>query len=110
MLRGCRWSRCIGTASAGTDGPSPNSANPRKDPQAAYRVGHSTTNIIMLLMPHFPLVVVLCPALREEHRNRYGGAMMLPCSVSILIAWSAFVVLYWNIGIPLGLRAAHVYP
>jgi len=38
------------------------------------------------------------------------GAMMLPYSVSFLIAWSAFLILYWKIGIPLGLQSAYIYP
>ncbi len=78
--------------------------------QAAYRVGDSTTNIITPLMPYFPLVVVFSQRYVKQTGIGTVAAMMLPFSVSFLIAWSAFLVLYWKIGIPLGLQATYVYP
>jgi aminobenzoyl-glutamate transport protein len=35
---------------------------------------------------------------------------MLPYSISFLVAWSGFLLLYWMVGIPLGLGAAYGYP
>ncbi|MCH8149378.1 MAG: AbgT family transporter, partial [Planctomycetes bacterium] len=78
--------------------------------QAAYRVGDSTTNIITPLMPYFPLVVVFSQRYVKNTGIGTVAAMMLPYSVSFLIAWSAFLILYWKIGIPLGLQSAYVYP
>lgn len=78
--------------------------------QAAYRVGDSTTNIITPLMPYFPLVVVFCQRYVKNTGIGTVVAMMLPFSVSFLIAWSAFLILYWKIGIPLGLQATYAYP
>ncbi|MDY7092858.1 MAG: AbgT family transporter [Acidobacteriota bacterium] len=78
--------------------------------QAAYRVGDSTTNIITPLMPYFPLIVVFC---RRYDRKAGIGTLvstMLPYSVIFLVVWSAFLLLYWAAGIPLGLQAAYVYP
>ncbi|MCC5869101.1 MAG: AbgT family transporter [Gammaproteobacteria bacterium] len=81
--------------------------------QAAYRVGDSTTNIITPLMPYFPLIVVFC---RRYVTNSGIGtlvAMMLPYSVIFMIAWTAFLVLYWTvgaaIGLPLGIGASYEY-
>ncbi len=78
--------------------------------QAAYRVGDSSSNIITPLMPYFPLVVVFC----QKYVKRTGigtlVSIMLPFSVTILIAWTAFLLIYWAIGIPLGIQAPYVYP
>ena len=78
--------------------------------QAAYRVGDSTTNIITPLMPYFPLVVAFCQ--RWVTRTGIGTvtAMMLPYSVSLLSTWTLFLIVYWVIGIPLGLQATYTYP
>jgi aminobenzoyl-glutamate transport protein len=78
--------------------------------QAAYRVGDSSTNIITPLMPYFPLVVVFCQ--RYVTRTGIGTvvAMMLPYSVGFLVIWTAFLLLYWLLGLPLGLQASYYYP
>ncbi len=78
--------------------------------QAAYRVGDSTTNIITPLMPYFPLVVVFSQRYVKQTGIGTIAALMLPYSVTFLIAWTAFLLLYWWIGIPLGLQATYVYP
>src|SRR5690554_373576 len=78
--------------------------------QAAYRVGDSISNIITPLLPYFPLVVLYCQ--RYVKGTGIGSlvAMMLPFTFSILVLWSAFLILYWTIGIPLGFQASYVYP
>ncbi len=77
--------------------------------QAAYRVGDSTTNIITPLMPYFPLVVVYC----QRYIARAGigtvTAMMLPYSISFIIAWTVFLLLYWALGLPLGLQSEYTF-
>ncbi len=77
--------------------------------QAAYRVGDSSTNIITPLMPYFPLVVVFCQ--RYVTRTGIGTvvAMMLPYALGFLLLWSAFLLLYWATGLPLGLQAKYGY-
>ena len=77
--------------------------------QAAYRVGDSSTNIITPLMPYFPLVVVFCQ--RYVTRTGIGTvvAMMLPYSVALLVIWTAFLLAYWWVGVPLGLQASYTY-
>ncbi len=78
--------------------------------QAAYRVGDSTTNIITPMNPYFPLVVVFC---QRYIRNTGIGtlvSLMIPYSICFLVLWSAFLIIYWKIGIPLGFQAPYVYP
>ena len=78
--------------------------------QAAYRVGDSSTNIITPLMPYFPLVVVFCQ--RWARRTGIGTvvSLMLPYSLTILVGWSSFLLLYWLLGNPLGLQGGYTYP
>lgn len=78
--------------------------------QAAYRVGDSSTNIITPLMPYFPLIVVFC-------KRYYTGAgigtlisLMLPYSVVLLVGWTLFLMLFWALGLPLGLQSGYSYP
>jgi aminobenzoyl-glutamate transport protein len=78
--------------------------------QAAYRVGDSSTNIITPLMPYFPLVVVFCQRWVRGTGIGTVVSLMLPYSVTILIGWTAFLLLYWMVGIPLGLQGGYVYP
>src|SRR6056297_530727 len=78
--------------------------------QAAYRVGDSSTNIITPLMPYFPLIVVFCQRYVTNAGIGTLVAMMLPYSVVFLVGWSAFLLLYWAIGLPLGLQSSYVYP
>ena len=78
--------------------------------QAAYRVGDSATNIITPLMPYFPLVVVYCQRYIKSSGIGTVTAMMLPYSVSFIILWTLFLLLYWAIGLPLGLQAHYSYP
>ncbi len=78
--------------------------------QAAYRIGDSTTNIITPLMPYFPLVVVF--AQRYVKNTGIGTlvSLMLPYSIAFLITWVIFLMIYWALGIPLGLQAPYTYP
>lgn len=78
--------------------------------QAAYRVGDSSTNIITPLMPYFPLVVVFCQRYVRETGIGTVAAMMLPFSVAFLLSWTLFLLLFWMIGVPLGVQASYVYP
>ena len=77
--------------------------------QAAYRVGDSTTNIITPLMPYFPLVVVYCQRYFKGTGIGTLVSIMLPYSVVFITAWSLFLILYWTIGIPLGLQSSYIY-
>ena len=78
--------------------------------QAAYRVGDSSTNIITPLMPYFPLVVVYCQRYVKNTGIGTLAAMMLPYSVWFLATWTAFLLIYTAIGLPLGIQSSYTYP
>lgn len=78
--------------------------------QAAYRIGDSTTNIITPLMPYFPLVVVF--AQRYVKGTGIGTliSIMLPFTIVFMVGWILFLLVYWALGMPLGLQAPYTYP
>jgi aminobenzoyl-glutamate transport protein len=78
--------------------------------QAAYRVGDSSSNIITPLMPYFPLVVVFCQKYVKKAGIGTLISIMLPYSLVFITCWTLFLIVYWLIGIPLGLQAGYVYP
>jgi len=78
--------------------------------QAAYRVGDSSTNIITPLMPYFPLVVVYCQRYVKNTGIGTLAAMMLPYSIWFIVTWTIFLLVYYAIGLPLGIQASYTYP
>ncbi len=78
--------------------------------QAAYRVGDSTTNIITPLMPYFPLVVVYGQRYVKNTGIGTLVSIMLPYSMAFLVVWTLFLLVYWMLGLPLGLQAPYTYP
>ena len=78
--------------------------------QAAYRIGDSSSNIITPLMPYFPLVVVFCQRYVKNTGIGTVIAMMLPYALTFLVVWSAFLLGYWSLGLPLGIGASYTYP
>ena len=77
--------------------------------QAAYRIGDSTTNIITPLMPYFPLIVVFCQRYVKSTGIGTLVALMLPYSLTFLVTWTALLIVYWMLNIPLGLQASYTY-
>ncbi len=78
--------------------------------QAAYRLGDSSSNIITPLMPYFPLVVVYCQRYVKNAGIGTLVALMLPYSITILVCWTVFLLLFWAAGLPLGIQSSYVYP
>ena len=78
--------------------------------QAAYRVGDSVSNIVTPLLPYFPLVVVYCQRYVKSTGIGTLVSMMLPFSIALGVFWTAFLLVYWALGIPLGVQANYVYP
>lgn len=77
--------------------------------QAAYRVGDSTTNIITPLLPYFPLIVVFCKRYVKNSGIGTLVALMLPYSITLMVAWTAFLLAFWALGLPLGVGASYTY-
>src|SRR6478752_2256353 len=69
---------------------------------AAYRVGDSPFNVITPLMAYFAVIVVF--AQRYEKTAGVGTvvSLMIPYTVVLLLAWTAFLVVWFLLGIPLG--------
>ena len=78
--------------------------------QTAYRIGDSCTNILTPLMPYFPLVVVFAQKYVKSTGIGTVVSMMLPYSISFLVIWIIFLLIYWALGIPLGIQAPYTYP
>lgn len=78
--------------------------------QIAYRIGDSSSNIITPLMPYFPLVVIYCQRYVKGTGIGTLLSLMLPYSICIILAWTVFLLIYWSLGIPLGIQSNYVYP
>lgn len=75
--------------------------------QAAYRIGDSSTNIVTPLMPYFPLVVAFA---QKYVKNTGIGTMislMLPYSLAFLVTWTVLLMVWWGLGLPLGVAAEY---
>lgn len=70
--------------------------------QAAFRIGDSFTNLITPMMSYFALIVTFA----EKYDKRYGiGTIistMLPYSIFLGIFWTALLVVWMLLGLPLG--------
>jgi aminobenzoyl-glutamate transport protein len=69
---------------------------------AAYRVGDSPFNVITPLMAYFPLIVVFTQRYKKDAGIGTVVSLMLPYVVILSILWTAFFVIWYLIGIPLG--------
>jgi aminobenzoyl-glutamate transport protein len=78
--------------------------------QTAYRVGDSVTNIVTPLMPYFPLIVVYCQRYVRGAGIGTVLSMMIPYSLVLTTTWVGWLLLYWALGLPLGLGGAYHYP
>lgn len=78
--------------------------------QAGYRVGDSVTNIVSPMMSYFALIIAFV-----QRYDRGAGigtvvATMLPYTVVFLVAWTALLVLWMLLGLPVGPGAGLVMP
>lgn len=78
--------------------------------QASYRIGDSTSNIVSPLMPYFPLVVMYCQRYVKQAGIGTLTSLMLPYSLSFLVTWTILLMIFWSLGIPLGLQATYTHP
>ena len=77
--------------------------------QAAYRVGDSSTNIITPLLPYFPLIVVFCRRYVQGAGIGTLIALMLPYSLTFIVGWTTFLLVFWAFELPLGVGASYEY-
>jgi len=78
--------------------------------QATYRVGDSVTNIVTPLLPYFPIIVAF--ARKYDPAVGIGTLLsaMLPYSIALAIAWTAMLLLWLGLGIPVGPDVPIHYP
>ena len=70
--------------------------------QTAYRIGDSTSNVIAPMMSYFALIVAFFE--RYDKTSGIGTvvATMLPYTVVFLACWSAMLVVWMLLGLPVG--------
>jgi aminobenzoyl-glutamate transport protein len=70
--------------------------------QAAYRIGDSTTNIISPMMSYFALIIAFMQRYSASAGLGTLVATMLPYSVTFLAGWTALLVVWILLGLPVG--------
>lgn len=69
--------------------------------QAAFRISDSATNVISPMSPYF----AVCLAFLQRYQKDAGigtlAAMTLPISIGFLVAWTAFLIFWIEVGLPL---------
>jgi aminobenzoyl-glutamate transport protein len=77
--------------------------------QAVFRIGDSVTNVISPMMSFFALIIVYY----QKYDSRAGiGSLigtMLPYSFAFFVVWSVLMIIWINIGLPLGPDAGLYY-
>lgn len=78
--------------------------------QMLFRIGDSPTNIITPMSPYFALALTF---LQRYYKRSGVGTLMslaLPYSISMLVGWFAFFLIWYFVGIPLGPGSPMEYP
>jgi aminobenzoyl-glutamate transport protein len=69
---------------------------------AAYRLGDSPMNVITPLMVYLPFIVLVAQRYRKDAGLGTIISLMLPYTVIVLVAWLAFFIVWYLLGIPMG--------
>jgi aminobenzoyl-glutamate transport protein len=69
---------------------------------AAYRVGDSPANVITPLMVYLPFIVLVAQRYKKDAGVGTIISLMIPYTVVVLVAWMAFFVAWYLLGIPMG--------
>ena len=70
--------------------------------QVGYRIGDSTTNIISPMMSYFALIVAFVDRYTERSGIGTVVATMLPYTIVFLIIWTILLIVWMQLGLPLG--------
>lgn len=70
--------------------------------QTAYRIADSSTNIISPLMSYFAMVIVFTQVYDKKSGIGTITSMMLPYSMTFLVAWTVMFIIWMVAGIPFG--------
>lgn len=77
--------------------------------QVVYRVGDSVTNIVTPLLPYFPIVLAIAKLHSPDITLGKFISLLVPYSISLLVIWGIFLVLWLALDIPLGPGANQFY-
>ena len=69
---------------------------------AAYRLGDSPANVITPLMVYLPFIVLVAQRYKKDAGIGTIISLMIPYTLIVLVAWLAFFVVWYLLGIPLG--------
>jgi aminobenzoyl-glutamate transport protein len=70
--------------------------------QAAYRVGDSVSNVITPLNPYVVILLVFMQRYAKDAGIGTLVALMLPYAIVFAVVWSALLVAWVGLGVPLG--------
>ena len=76
---------------------------------AAYRIGDSVVNIITPLNSYLLIILAVLQKYRPQAGLGTLISLMLPYSVVLFLAWTAFLLVWWSAGWPLGPEAPLSY-
>jgi aminobenzoyl-glutamate transport protein len=77
--------------------------------QAAFRVGDGPVNLMTPLMPYFPLVLAFCRRYTVGFGVGTLMSLLLPFGLVYLLLQTAMLLIWWGIGLPLGIGGRYVY-
>jgi aminobenzoyl-glutamate transport protein len=78
--------------------------------QAAYRIGDSVANTVAPLNPYIVILLVLVQRYQPGAGIGTVVALMLPYAVAFGVAWTALLVAWLALGLPLGPAGPLAYP
>ena len=78
--------------------------------QLAYRVGDSCTNIITPMMTYYAVIIIFAQKYDKKAGIGTITATMLPYSICFLICWTAFLIAWLMLGLPIGVNTPLFYP
>lgn len=78
--------------------------------QAAFRIGDGPMNLMSPLFPYFPLVLAFCRRYVTTCGLGTILALLLPLGVMYLALQTVLLLVWFALGVPLGIGAGHRYP
>ncbi len=70
--------------------------------QLLYRIGDSTTNVISPLFQYMPIIIALSQKYDKKSGMGTVISLMIPYTISMMIAWSALAIIWFLFNMPLG--------
>jgi aminobenzoyl-glutamate transport protein len=77
--------------------------------QAAYRIADSSTHLITPLLVYFPLIVMYCQRYVTTTGTGTLISLMLPYTVCFVTVWTGWLMVFWYLGLPLGIQSSYTY-